>query len=200
MKPKPRVLALLPALLLSAALGGCRDLPDDGAVRLVRAYNDRLVEAYRTADPMKVEPVAGPAEAKKLTGLIGAKADMGIFLDARLTEFRALGIERPSARRVIVRAEESWEYADRRIGGGEPVGQPSRDSYRMLYVLEKFGGAWKVESVSFEAPPVVGRTAPPVSAPAAAFHGAMVEPDPAAPREPNDGNRPVRPDPGTKEK
>ncbi len=171
-----RALGGLALLTVSGVLAGCRDLPDAKAERLVRAYNDRLVEAYRTADPMRMEGVAGPEEARKLTGLIGVKADMGIFLDASLVTFERLGTERPAAGEVHLLSEESWAYADRRIGNGETVGQPSRDSYRMRYVLRKLAGTWKVASVKFETPAVVGRQEAPVSAPATVFHGATSAP------------------------
>lgn len=131
-------------------------------------------------DERIVEGFVGNAEAKKILGLIGVKTDMGITLDASLTEFRVTGVQRPGPDAVDVLTEERWHYRDRRIGSGEIVGQESDDHYFMRYALRKEGRSWVVSEVAFERPPVVGRTTAPNEAPARTFHGMSEAPPGAA--------------------
>ena len=119
--------AVVPSLL---AVAGCHGLGEARATRLVRAYNGKVIEAFRTGDARLVEGVAGPKEAKKLTGLIGVKLDQGLTLDAQLLELRVLKVERAHDA-VLVETAEEWYYQERRIGSGERVGQDSRDRYHM---------------------------------------------------------------------
>ncbi len=146
------------ALVALCAFAGCRGLSDEGAVRLVRAYDDKLVEAYRTSDEQLMEGLVGPEEGKKLLGLIGVKYDMGFTLDAQLLEFKPLGVRRQEDW-VEVRTEERWRYRDRKIGSGETVGGESRDHYFLTYVLKQEKGRWVVWQVRFDQPPEVGRAA-----------------------------------------
>lgn len=161
-----RVAVLLGVL----GLASCGGLSDEKAVRLVEAYNRRVAEAYRTGDPRLIEAVTGPAEGKKLTALIGTKLDMGITLDAELLDFVVLGVQR-TRDEVVVSTEERWHYRDRRIGTGEQVGDDSRDSYRMRYLLRKNEDRWVVDEIRFAEPPQVGRKAMPFGADASVMHG-----------------------------
>lgn len=179
------------ALLGAGLASGCGrggSLSAERAERLVRAYNQRLIEAYRSSDPELLEGVAGPSECRKILGLIGVKSDQGISLDATLLSLAVRGVERRAAGTVVVTTEEAWRYADRRIGSGETVGEPSADHYRMAYHLERLkAGTWVVGQVRFASPPLVGRAtvsdrvptaghaAPPTKTPA---------PTPAAPCRP----------------
>jgi hypothetical protein len=152
------------AALLSAGLAaGCGSadrLSDERAERLVRAYNQRLADAYRTSDPELLEGVAGPAECRKVLGLIGVKSDQGISLDATLLSLALLSVAPGGEGTVVVTTEETWRYADRRIGTGDVVGEPSEDHYRISYRLDRLkAGGWVVGEVRFATPPVVGRAA-----------------------------------------
>ena len=171
--------ALLTATLL--VIAGCRGLPDQRAEALVRNYNEKLIEAYRMSDERIVEGLVGEDEAKKILGLIGVKADMGITLDGTLTEFRMTGIQRPSEETVDVLTEERWHYRDRKIGTGETVGEESDDHYFMRYTLARAKGSWIVSSVAFERPPKVGRSMAPNRAPARILHGMTAPVPPAQP-------------------
>ncbi|MGC4116856.1 MAG: hypothetical protein QM765_20300 [Myxococcales bacterium] len=160
------------AFVLTASGAGCtRGLSDGDAQRLVRSYNDKLIEAYRTGDEKVVDPLVGDEEGKKLLGLIGVKLDMGLTLDASLVELKWRGVERPTEGEAHVLTEERWHYRDRRIGSGETVGQESDDHYAMRYVLKKVSSRWVVSAVSFEQPPSVGRPTAPNTAAPAVFHG-----------------------------
>lgn len=154
--------------LAGAACGGGRD--DARAGALVRAYNDRVVLAYRAADPQLVEEVAGPEEAKRLTGLIGVKLDQGLTLDAILLELEVRGVARRDGE-VLVSTRERWAWTERRVGSGDAVGAPSEDRYELRYRLGRAGGRWKVLGVEFAAPPQVGRARAHAGAPARVVHG-----------------------------
>jgi hypothetical protein len=160
------------------ALAACsKGLPDEAAVKLVRLYNQRVIEAYRTGDSLLANKVAGPKEQTKLLGLIGSKLDMGITLDAEMTEFKALNVEHYKDKggpKVKVFTEERWYYRDRRIGTGEQVGQDSKDHYFMTYFLGKPEGTWVVEEIRFTGTPEVGRTEVNTHAPAEVFHGEVM--------------------------
>lgn len=181
-----------PPVCCVATLAGCSGFSDEKAVRLVEAYNRRVAEAFRAADARLIEPVTGPNEGKKLTGLIGVKLDQGITLDAQLLDFKVLGIERRKGE-VVVRTEERWYYQDRRVGTGERVGQDSTDHYFMRYHIRHPEGRWVVDEIAFDKAPEVGRSEVPAKGEARALHGAQAaEPGrvgspPAA--EPRDGGK-----------
>lgn len=160
--------AALAALFLGVA--ACGGLSDEKAVRLVEAYNRRLIEAYRSSDHQIAIPVTSPRELRKLAGLIGVKYDQGIALDAELLDFKVLGVERREGA-VMVRTDERWHYLDRRIGTGEQVGQDSTDHYVMRYLVRKVEGRWVVDAVEWAEPPQVGRKEGPISGSADVLHG-----------------------------
>lgn len=178
--PRPRPEALLALALLAGVAAGCSRFSDEDAVALVRAYDRRLVEAYSSGDPRLVEDVAGPEEAKKILGLVGVKADMGIALHARLDDLTVDGVDR-AGDAVVVRTRERWTYEDRAIATGARVGEASSDTYLMRYHLGRVGGRWRVVRVEFASPPAVGRVQAPVNAPPAVFHGATPAPNAAGP-------------------
>ncbi len=164
------VFSVIVGMVLVSQPGCERGLPEDRAVRLVRAYNERLVEAYKVGDSSLVEKVSSPREAKKLGGLIGAKLDMGITLDSALLELEVLGVEQ-KAELTEVRTRERWTYLDRQIGTGKQVGEASTDLYEMLYQLRQIEGRWVVDEVRFAEPPIVGRKKAPSAMPASVAHG-----------------------------
>jgi hypothetical protein len=177
MNAMPRAFACLLALL---ALVGCDRFSDEKAVLLVEQYNRALVEAFRLSDFQVMTPVTGPGELKKITGLIGVKADMAIALDSELREFKVLGVAR-EAKEVIVTTDERWYYRDRRIGTGEQVGADSTDHYHMKYFLAQQGERWVVDRVEWAAPPEVGRAEAPIQAAVQSLHGLSTVDPQAAP-------------------
>jgi hypothetical protein len=167
----PRTSLVLGALGLVVALTACERVPVEEARRLVERYNAVVSEAYRRGDVRLIDPVVGPNEGKKLTGLIGARLDMGITLDARLLFLDVIGVER-SAGVLRVRTRERWRYRDLRIGSGEQVGQDSLDWYEMLYVFQRTDRAWLVDEIQFATPPRIGRVTTPWGSDPATLHGA----------------------------
>ena len=166
------------ALLLLLALA-CGRVSEGEAHRLVTRYNEVVSEAYRRCDVQLIDSVVsmeGPA-GKRLTGLIGVRADMGLILDAHLDELAITGVTR-TKNDLEIRTRERWSYLDRRVGTGEQVGEASVDHYEVVYLLRLEKGAWMVTETKFAAPPQVGRQATPWRMDARDAH-AITTPTPA---------------------
>lgn len=160
----------------------------DQARQLVEHYDQVVSEAYRRGDVKLIDPVVGPNEGKKLTGLIGVRLDLGLTLDSQLLSLEVTGVEK-SRGELCVTTKERWRYRDRKIGTGEQVGEESADSYELLYTFEKSGGQWLASETSFTATPQVGRKAVPWAAERRSVHGVIAPPN----DEKGKGNEPVRP-------
>jgi hypothetical protein len=175
MKPQTAALCRGAATLLIitggfALTSGCGRVSPSEAKKLVERYNRVVSEAYRRGDVRLVDPVVGPNEGRKLTGLIGVRLDMGITLDSKLLSLEITGIEKSRAE-LRVRTKERWSYRDLKIGSGEQLGEASVDSYEMLYLFKLKDRAWLVDEIQFAAPPQVGRKTTPWAADHRALHG-----------------------------
>jgi hypothetical protein len=76
-----------------AFTSGCNRVSQSQARQFVERYNQVVSEAYRRGDVRLVDPVVGPNEGRKLTGLIGVRLDLGITLDSRLLALDLTGFE-----------------------------------------------------------------------------------------------------------
>lgn len=150
------VLLLLGSTCL-ALTSGCDRVSQSQAKQLVERYNQVVSEAYRRGDVRLIDPVVGPNEGKKLTGLIGVRLDLGITLDSQLLSLDITGVEQAKDS-LLVRTKERWSYRDLKIGSGVQVGEASQDSYEMTYFFTNMNKAWLVDEIKFAAPPQVGRT------------------------------------------
>ena len=154
---KRTLLVLLAAIVLCASIAALwwsrTPLTDARAADLVREYNRRVIEAFRTKQPKLVESIASAEEAGKISGLIGAKADGGVTLDSHLLALDVRGVERKDGE-VLVRTAERWRYVERRIGTGVPTGPAAEDQYDMRYHLGRDHDAWVVRRIEFMAKPV----------------------------------------------
>jgi len=168
--PAPRLAVYFFPLLLAVALTGCHPSSVQQARQLIERYNQVVSEAYRRGDVKLIDPVVGPNEGKKLTGLIGVRLDMGLTLDSQLLSLEVTGVEK-SRDELRVTTKEHWRYRDRKIGTGEQVGEESLDSYEMLYVFKKTGPTWLVDEIRFSSPPQVGRKQTPWLANRESVHG-----------------------------
>ncbi len=171
------------ALLFIVALASCQRVSIQEAQQLVERYNRTVSEAYRRGDVRMIDSVVGPRskDGKNLTGLIGARLDLGITLDANLLALEVTGVER-SQDELRVRTKERWRYRDLKIGSGEQIGEDSLDSYEMLYIFQKINRAWMVDEIRFAAPPQVGRKTTPWGADRRLLHG-IAEPSAEGKRE-----------------
>jgi len=144
---------LILMLLLAAS---CSKVGSNDARSLVERYNAVVCEAYRKGDVKLIDPVVGPNEGRKLTGLIGVRLDAGIRLDATL---RSLDIKtvNQDGDELRVTTSEKWSYRDIKADTGEQVGEASNDEYEMLYLFKKIDGKWLVDKIEFIGTPKVGR-------------------------------------------
>jgi len=176
---RARLAGWLFLLLCAPLLTSCKPSALDQARTLVERYNRVVSEAYRRGDVKLIDPVVGPREGKKLTGLIGVRLDFGLTLDSRLLSLEVTDVEETKTV-MRVRTKERWRYRDLRIGTGEQVGEESLDSYEMLYMFTNVNRAWLVDEIRFTKPPWVGRrqtpwTADRKGAPVVAPHGTPSE-------------------------
>ena len=77
---RPATLALALGALAAA---GCDRFGPSEAEALVRRYNERNIQAFRTGDARLTEETSGEAEGRKLVGLIGVRADLGAYHEDR---------------------------------------------------------------------------------------------------------------------
>jgi len=166
---------LLPPILLLLATA-CGRVSEGEARALVSRYNQVVSDAYRRCDLQLIDAVVAPdcVAGKNLTGLIGVRMDLGLVLDAHLEELQVTDIQRQKDQ-LEIRTRERWSYADRRLGTGELVGEPSVDRYELLYLFRQVKGAWMVTETRFTAPPEVGRKTTPWQMDAREAH-AMIAP------------------------
>ncbi len=171
--------ACIPLVFLALS-AGCGRVSEREARTLVERYNAAVSEAYRRCDLQLIDSVVAPdgIAGKNLTGLIGVRLDMGLVLDAHLDDLQLVDLEQRKDE-LQVRTRERWTYRDRRLGTGEPVGQPSEDRYELLYFFKLTKGAWLVTETRFTAPPQVGRKTTPWQMDAKDAH-AIVAPAPGA--------------------
>jgi hypothetical protein len=160
-------------LLLAGMLAltsGCERAARDQARQLVERYNKFVCEAYRRGDVKLADPVVGPNEGKKLTGLIGVRLDMGLTLDSQLLSLEIKNVEKRKDQ-MKVRTNEQWRYRDLKIGTGEQVGEESLDQYDMLYIFKRIDQQWLVDEIQFASKPQVGRKTTTWAAQPRTLHG-----------------------------
>lgn len=167
---------LVSVLLLLLSTGCWRVSASDARILVLR-YNEAICEAYRTGDILKIDGVVGPdaPDGRRLTGLIGARVDMGIFLDAHMVSMEVLGQEQ-TGDHLLVRTRERWRYRDIHKATGAQVGDASEDYYEMSYDFMNHKGTWLVEETKFATPPQVGRKGVPWSMDVRDAHGLMTPP------------------------
>jgi hypothetical protein len=159
-------------LLLGMSLfltAGCNRVSQSQAKQLVERYNDVVSEAYRRGDVRLLDPVVGPNEGKKITGLIGVRLDFGMTLDSKLLSLDVTRVEQAD-NQLLVHTKERWRYRDLKIGTGEQVGDASLDSYEMTYCFTNVNKTWLVDEIKFATPPQVGRTNTPWIADSRVLH------------------------------
>jgi len=181
------------AAVLLALAAGCSRVDEAEAKAAVKAYLDKLVEAYAAGDEAIVDPLVSEAHGRKLLGTIGVKSDMGLVLESKLLAQAWEKVTRDGDA-VLVDTREQWAYRDVRVATGQQEGEASTDAYAIRYRLVRKGGKLIVDDVAFREAPVVGRKAAPMAIDVRTAHGLGAEEAPVL--EGTEGRPPpARPDP-----
>ncbi|HEY6009511.1 MAG TPA: hypothetical protein VIU40_14395 [Geobacteraceae bacterium] len=140
-------LRLLISCLLLISFAGCSG-ENREAQRLVRAYNDAVIQAYRSGDTGRLADVAGDRELRIITTLLDVKRSAGLVLEATLESLQVTGVEKAGAGDMTVETQERWSYQDRSLAPGAPPGRLIRADMAMRYSCAREGGKWKVIRVA----------------------------------------------------
>lgn len=162
-----RAKALAVLLALSA---GCSRVDEAEAKGAVKAYLDKLIEAYAAGDEAIVDPLVSEQHGRKLLGTIGVKSDMGLVLQSKLLAQAWERIARDGDA-ILVDTREQWAYRDVRVATGQQEGEASTDAYAIRYRLVRKDGKLIIDDVEFREPPVVGRAKAPTSIDVRSAHG-----------------------------
>jgi len=163
-----RRVRLLAVLLALAA--GCNRVDEAEAKGAVKAYLDKLTEAYAAGDEAIVDPHVSEAHGRKLLGTIGVKSDMGLVLESKLLA-QAWEKVAKDGDAILVDTREQWAYRDVRVATGQQEGEASTDAYAIRYRLVRKDGKLIVDDVQFREPPVVGRKEAPTAIDVKTAHG-----------------------------
>ena len=142
MSPRRR----LAALALALAAGACsRDKAE--AERAVRAYDEAVIQAYRTRDLSKLKEVATEKEWGKVLTLVDLKTGSRLVLESELQSLEVAGVTRPGPGQLVVRTRERWRYYDRPLDPGKPQGQVFVADMTLEYqFVRERGGPWKMDA------------------------------------------------------
>jgi hypothetical protein len=133
--------ALVSVLLLAAACGADRR----EAERVVRAYNDAAILAYRTRDFGPLQEVATKGEWGRVVVLVDLKTASRLVLESELQSLEIVSVARPSPDAMVVRSRERWSYHDRPLDPGRPQGQRFVADMVLEYQFAREGGRWKLD-------------------------------------------------------
>lgn len=134
------------AALLLATLAGCEgSVSERQAERLVRAYDEGLVSAYRQRSVEPVKDLVTMKEMKKLIVLIDLKASNRVVLESSLEALAVRSVRLKDPGRLEVETEERWRYFDRPLDPGRPPGQVFVADMAMRYEFVRENGRWKMD-------------------------------------------------------
>lgn len=140
------------APLVVAKIPSAPGRDEEAMMEAVRAYNERVVEAYARRDPSLVRPgIAGDELADLIAADIRFLAAEGRtvrlqMIGLKLEEVRGLGPAR--ARLTVI---EDWAHDYRDAASGARLSAPQRARERVTYDLAKIAGRWRVAAASHPA-------------------------------------------------
>lgn len=121
----------------------------EAMVEAVRAFNQRVMDAYARRDPSLVRATI---EEEELAELVAADVQFlsagGRTLRLELVGLEVGGVRQMGPARANLTVTEDWvhEYRDVRSGAG--LSPPQRSRERLTYHLAKTGGRWRVVGAS----------------------------------------------------
>lgn len=123
---------------------------DEGAmVEGVRAYNQRVVEAYARRDPSLVRPsIAGDELADLIAADLRFLAAGGRALRIELVDLEVKELRRLGPARASLTVLENWVHEYRDAGSGVGLSPPQRAREKLTYHLTKIAGQWRVAATS----------------------------------------------------
>lgn len=136
----------LAVLLLFAGLAGCSG-PCADAEKLVRAYNEASINAYRTGDVTRLSLIADEKELRKIKVLLDIKRREGLVLESEMKSLEVTSCTQPAQDSMTVETRERWRYFDRPIKPGIPAGKVFMADMELTYMFRRMSGAWKVGQV-----------------------------------------------------
>jgi hypothetical protein len=119
----------------------------DTPLKIIRAYNDAVILAYRTGDTSRLVDVAGEREARIVSVLVTTKRGSGLVMEATLERLEVLSFQKTSPDSQLIQTSEQWRYYDRPLKPGSDPGQVIEASMKVQYECARSGTAWKVMKV-----------------------------------------------------
>ena len=116
--------------------------------RVVRRYNEAVINAYRSGDAARLSEVAGEREARTIATLIDVKRGAGLVLDPVLETLEVTSVQKEGQDRMQVETKEKWRYQDRSVAPGGTPGPLVMAEMRMRYDCERVSGTWKIMKVT----------------------------------------------------
>lgn len=134
----------------AAAIGLCALLSCTPGAReaaaLVRAYNDAVILAYRTAGYDALKSVATPEEWGRVVVLVDLKTSNGLVLESELQALEVTRVENVNPDLMKVSTKERWKYWDRAVKPGTPSGTVFVADTTLVYEFVRMEGAWKMSN------------------------------------------------------
>jgi hypothetical protein len=140
-----RRIFILIAALFTLSCFACTSADDP--LKIVRAYNDAVILAYRTGDTSKLPNVAGEREAQVIGVLIATKRGAGLVLESTLERVEVVRAEKTGPHAQLIETKEQWKYYDRPLKPGGKPGQTIQAAMKLQYECERVKNVWKVMKV-----------------------------------------------------
>jgi hypothetical protein len=138
-------------VLLAAVLALCSacNMGNGGEIeRIIRRYNELLIQGYRTQNMNPLLEVTTHEHALKLYHHMAALGEGQLQMESRLKGIRFLNVERRGSAEAMVETEETWDFTHYRMATREKYAEEKDFIYRMGYVLNRVGGRWVITRVT----------------------------------------------------
>lgn len=121
--------------------------PTTDIERVIRRYNDLLVQGYRSLNMTQMNEVATKLQAEDEYIHMSSMAEGGVRLDPELTKFEFLSASIESTT-AVAETRETWDYRHYSRESGDLVLEQEDLVYHLAWDLEKQSdGSWLVSDV-----------------------------------------------------